>query len=136
MELLERRLNWLVYWDDVSKTPYAVNQEKLITYDNHVSIAEKVKFAMDNDLGGVMVWSMDTDDFHGDCFEFVNGQKEYPLLRTIDKELLEFVIYHKSSRENMIAASIQNHGSSVFKRNYFMCLIMISLMMILCNDIA
>ena len=40
------------------------------------SIEAKVEYAYDQGLAGVMAWSIDTDDFLGDC----NGPT-YPLLR-------------------------------------------------------
>ena len=44
----------------------------------------KTGFAFDQGLAGVMVWSIDTDDFRGIC----TGVK-YPLLRTLNKALVE-----------------------------------------------
>ncbi|KRT85184.1 glycoside hydrolase, partial [Oryctes borbonicus] len=93
LEFINRNSNWSMLWDDVSKTPYAVQNEKIIVYDNHRSISEKVNFALNYSLGGVMIWSIDTDDFRGDCYEFVNGQRDFPLLRTVDKEIHELLRY-------------------------------------------
>lgn len=33
---------WTTMWDDISKTPYAVNGDKWISYDDEHSVAEKV----------------------------------------------------------------------------------------------
>jgi GH18 family chitinase len=35
---------WTTMWDDISKTPYAVNGDKWISYDDEHSVAEKVNF--------------------------------------------------------------------------------------------
>jgi GH18 family chitinase len=35
---------WKTFWDDNSLTPYAVQGDKVITYDDERSIAEKVSF--------------------------------------------------------------------------------------------
>ncbi|GJQ78433.1 hypothetical protein Trydic_g11554 [Trypoxylus dichotomus] len=93
--------NWTVFWDELSKTPYAVDGEKMIVYDNHRSISEKIKFAMNQSLGGVMIWSIDTDDFRGDCYEIVNGQRDFPLLRTVDKEIHDFLRYQSQHPANI-----------------------------------
>lgn len=56
----------------------------MIAFDNTRSIAEKVKFGMEQKLGGIMVWSIDTDDFQGDC-----GTENFPLMRGINKAIEE-----------------------------------------------
>ncbi|KAJ8707114.1 hypothetical protein PYW08_011248 [Mythimna loreyi] len=60
---------WVYHWHEQSSTPYLRDGEKVISYDNGRSIAIKVKYAIDKGLGGVMVWSIDTDDFKGNCNE-------------------------------------------------------------------
>ena len=42
-----------------------VNMIKWVSYDNERSVKLKADFAYDMKLGGVMVWSIETDDFHG-----------------------------------------------------------------------
>ncbi|XP_031640870.1 probable chitinase 2 isoform X2 [Contarinia nasturtii] len=76
---------------------------RIAIYDSSRSIAQKIKFAMSRNLGGAMVWSVDTDDFRGECdidndtfidFKPVPGvdltipkryNANYPLLRTINE---------------------------------------------------
>lgn len=38
-----------------------------ISYDDTMSVGLKVAFAQKLGLGGIMVWSVDTDDFNGNC---------------------------------------------------------------------
>ena len=57
---------------------------KWVSYDNIESIRLKSQFAYDQGLAGVMVWSIDTDDFRGKC-----GGPTFPLLRTINYALYE-----------------------------------------------
>jgi len=56
--------------------------DQWLSYDNERSIQSKSEYAYDQGLAGVMVWSIDTDDFLGMC----NGPK-FPLLRTINHAL-------------------------------------------------
>lgn len=62
--------------------PYAVRNQNWVSYDDPASITKKVEFALDKNLAGVMVWSIETDDFHGSC----HGE-DFPLLRAINKAL-------------------------------------------------
>ncbi|XP_046838481.1 probable chitinase 2 [Vespa crabro] len=74
-----KNTNWMSGWDLYSKTLYAVNKNRVIMYDNHRSLREKVLYANKMNLGGVMVWSIDTDDFHGNC------GIEYILMKSINR---------------------------------------------------
>lgn len=79
------------------------SETRVVVYDSSRSIANKVRFAMQKKLAGSMVWSIDTDDFLGDCdfegetfadfksnrgitFNFPKRfNQNYPLLRTINE---------------------------------------------------
>lgn len=61
--------------------PYAYKGNQWIGYDNEQSVKLKVEFAKSYSLGGVMIWSVETDDFRGIC-----GSK-YPLLNAIKTTL-------------------------------------------------
>lgn len=61
-------------FDERSKTPWAINESMVITYDNEKSIKMKIEYAMKNNLGGVMIWSVDQDD------------EEYSLLQTVNTQ--------------------------------------------------
>lgn len=51
-------------WDDLAQAPYLVKNDssRLITYDDSLSIALKAHYALEEELGGVMVWAMGQDD--------------------------------------------------------------------------
>ncbi|XP_022817324.1 probable chitinase 2 [Spodoptera litura] len=68
-ETMNKSSPWVYHWHEQSATPYLRDGEKVISYDNGRSIAIKVKMAIDKGLGGLMVWSIDTDDFRGNCNE-------------------------------------------------------------------
>ncbi|XP_044265080.1 probable chitinase 2 [Tribolium madens] len=104
LEVKNKSQNWATFWDSESKTPFAVSGNKVLTYDDARSIGEKVKFAMEKDLGGIMVWSIDTDDFHGDCADVGDDGhfENFPLMRAINKAIATTI----EERENSII-----HGS-------------------------
>lgn len=69
----------------------------VVTFETPRSVANKVKFAMENGLLGVWAWSTDTDDFNGLCPIDINAyndfgykkppmvrERDFPLLRTIN----------------------------------------------------
>ena len=47
--------------------PYAVKGENWIGIDDEKSIKIKAEYIKQQGLAGGMVWSIDTDDFHGFC---------------------------------------------------------------------
>ncbi|XP_014275730.1 probable chitinase 2 [Halyomorpha halys] len=75
--------NWTVHWDNTSLTPFATTGNRLITYDNPESIMHKVKYAMGQGVAGIMTWSVDTDDFRGDCALPGQTSPRDPLLQAI-----------------------------------------------------
>lgn len=75
---------WETEWEDYHKAPYMYKGLQWVSYDDQQSIRMKSNFAYKHNLAGVMVWSIDTDDFRGKC-----GGPTYPLLRTINNALYE-----------------------------------------------
>ncbi|XP_072403130.1 chitotriosidase-1-like [Diabrotica undecimpunctata] len=78
-EICEFHLNSTYVWDDQQKVPHRYWDDQWVGFEDERSITEKVNYARDNELGGMMVWSLDYDDFRGTC-----GEK-YILLKTINK---------------------------------------------------
>ncbi|XP_013386543.1 chitinase-3-like protein 1 [Lingula anatina] len=87
--------SWEEQWDDKRKVPYAFNrQENLwVGYDNPTSIKEKVDYAVSKNLAGIMIWSLDMDDFKNKC-----GKGSYPLLRVANERL---AVYENSATTAM-----------------------------------
>lgn len=81
-EICESEMNsqWSVVWDDDCEAPYAYQGNQWVSYDNAKSIAIKCKLAAKLNLGGVMMWSIETDDFQGIC-----SRKKFPLLSVVNK---------------------------------------------------
>lgn len=77
-EICEKINNgWTVKFDEVRRVPYAFQGDQWIGYENVQSLTEKVQYAKDHQLAGMMVWEINDDDFTGFC-----GEK-YPLLNTL-----------------------------------------------------
>ncbi|CAG9854034.1 unnamed protein product [Phyllotreta striolata] len=68
-------------WDDEQKVPHRIWDDQWVGFEDVTSVKLKVQYANKNKLGGIMVFSLDYDDFRGIC-----GSK-YPLLTTINKYL-------------------------------------------------
>ncbi|CAF4641479.1 unnamed protein product [Rotaria sp. Silwood2] len=78
--------NWTRVFDTDAQAPYAYSSSSLnsferqwVGYDDLQSITVKVLYAKTLDLGGVMVWSLDQDDYTG----LFCGQGQYPFVRRI-----------------------------------------------------
>ncbi|XP_076438091.1 chitotriosidase-1-like [Babylonia areolata] len=65
-----------------TQAPYVVDGVRWTGYDDVESIKEKVDYAVQKGLGGVSIWSIDMDDFHGIC-----GGGHYPLMNAIREQL-------------------------------------------------
>lgn len=110
MELKNTSANWKTHWDTESQTPFAVSGSKIIVYDNEQSIAEKIRFAMEKNLAGAMVWSIDTDDFFGDCSSSdQNDLVNFPLMRCINKSIVQSL----EEIQNAIIHGYSPHNTSV-----------------------
>lgn len=70
-----------MHYDNLAKVPYATQGTNWISYDDADSFAAKIEYSLQYNISGFMVWSIETDDFHGTCGE------SYPLLKSINKAL-------------------------------------------------
>ena len=57
--------------------PYIVNAVNWFGFDDEVSVKGKAEFIMKEGFGGVMVWTLNQDDFRGLC------GKKYGLINTM-----------------------------------------------------
>ncbi|XP_029169671.1 chitotriosidase-1-like isoform X1 [Nylanderia fulva] len=72
---------WTIVRQEEHRVPYAVKGDQWVGYDDVTSLIEKTNYIKSMNLGGGMLWSIETDDFNGNC-----GEK-YPLLKTLNAEL-------------------------------------------------
>lgn len=68
---------WTMYRDPHVVAPYIVKGNKWFSFDDEISIRRKSEYVKEMGLGGAMIWSIDTDDFHGFC------GKKFGLLATM-----------------------------------------------------
>ena len=80
-EQMDKDHPWTYKWEENIKAPYMFRGDRWVSFDDEKSLRLKANFAFDEGLAGVMVWSIDTDDFNGVC-----GTK-YPLLRSLNRAL-------------------------------------------------
>lgn len=76
-----RQGGWEIRRENQQRVPYAVKGNQWVGYDDVESVHEKCDYINRLNLGGAMMWSVETDDFRGIC-----GQK-YPLLTKMNEVL-------------------------------------------------
>nr|XP_049706276.1 probable chitinase 2 isoform X3 [Helicoverpa armigera] len=73
---------WTQSFDSLAKVPYAFKDTNWVSYDDVNSITAKVEFAKSLGITKIMMWSIETDDFHNVC-----GNGANPLLTAINTAL-------------------------------------------------
>ena len=56
---------WTEAYDSTAQVPYAYKGDQWVGYDNVKSIQLKTQYALSKNLGGIMFWALDLDDFKG-----------------------------------------------------------------------
>ncbi|CAL8099114.1 unnamed protein product [Orchesella dallaii] len=85
LEIQRNRDEWKIGFDTDYSVPYAYSKTKWIGYDNEISAKAKVDYGMAKGVGGMMVWSLDFDDFGNHC----GGWNGFPIVNAIkDRQAL------------------------------------------------
>ncbi|XP_055533865.1 acidic mammalian chitinase-like [Wyeomyia smithii] len=58
---------WDRHWEDNQKAAFGVNGDQWVGYDDVESVLIKCSYVDEHGLAGIMVWTMDRDDFRGYC---------------------------------------------------------------------
>ncbi|XP_076309101.1 putative chitinase 10 [Tachypleus tridentatus] len=90
----------VLVWDNEQMVPYAYKDDQWVGFDDLRSVKLKAQWLMQAGYGGVMIWSLDMDDFMGSCMGF-----SYPLIRTLKEELKDYKV------ANLEALSSNIHNS-------------------------
>ncbi|CAH2084073.1 unnamed protein product [Euphydryas editha] len=119
MEITNKSSNWTQHWEDQTATPYLRDGGRVIVYDNPRSIAIKVKMAIDYGLGGLMVWSIDTDDFRGACESEDGAYKDFidRYNNMVDDPLLEEALKNLNLPDGNRIENISKRTSYVISNN-------------------
>lgn len=81
--------NWTVVNDyPDAMGPYAYREDQWVGYDDEDIVRKKAIYVAKNNLGGIMFWSIDNDDFRGTCHN-----KPYPLIEAAKEALLDATGY-------------------------------------------
>ncbi|XP_050451312.1 probable chitinase 2 [Cataglyphis hispanica] len=110
---------WTTGWDNYSSTAYAIKGDHVVVYDDRKAIMIKVEYVKKQKLAGVMVWSIDTDDFQGICSSLHDDMtsldgRDYPLMKAINTILTSTIPSEKKqSFPYEKAKGSSSHSSSV-----------------------
>uniref|UniRef100_A0A1B6DPY5 GH18 domain-containing protein n=2 Tax=Clastoptera arizonana TaxID=38151 RepID=A0A1B6DPY5_9HEMI len=69
----------VIVFDGKNKVPFTYRKKEWISFDNEQSIAYKAEYAKWKGFGGVMLFSLNTDDFSAVC----DGKTTFPLARRV-----------------------------------------------------
>ncbi|KAL7300198.1 hypothetical protein TKK_0007041 [Trichogramma kaykai] len=74
--------NTTLVWDSEQQVPFAYRDDQWVGFDDERSLINKMKWLKEEGFGGIMIWSVDMDDFRGSC-----GAGKFPLITAMKKEL-------------------------------------------------
>lgn len=83
--------NVRVEYDTETCSPFLSTGLEWISYEDERSLECKANYVKDNNFGGIMVFSLNTDDYQLTCDDKygVGGKKDFPLLRKIHSILFK-----------------------------------------------
>ncbi|CAG0923669.1 unnamed protein product [Notodromas monacha] len=70
--------NVTLVWDNEQQVPFAYRKDQWVGFDDERSLKTKMEWLKEMGFGGVMIWSVDMDDFRGSC-----GMGKFPLINAI-----------------------------------------------------
>ncbi|XP_067006667.2 probable chitinase 10 [Anabrus simplex] len=79
--------NTTLVWDNEQQVPFAYKDDQWVGFDDERSLKTKMGWLKEMGFGGIMIWSVDMDDFHGSC-----GSGKYPLLNAMRQELEGYAV--------------------------------------------
>ncbi|XP_040573319.1 probable chitinase 10 [Lepeophtheirus salmonis] len=79
--------NTTLVWDNEQQVPFAYRGDQWVGFDDERSLRTKVDWLKTEGFGGIMIWSVDLDDFRGYC-----GTGKFPLIKAMKKELQDYAV--------------------------------------------
>ncbi|XP_068223063.1 LOW QUALITY PROTEIN: probable chitinase 10 [Palaemon carinicauda] len=79
--------NTTLVWDNEQQVPFAYMGDQWVGFDDERSLGVKGDWLKTEGFGGVMIWSVDMDDFRGNC-----GTGKYPLITAIKESLQNYTV--------------------------------------------
>ncbi|CAG5093680.1 Similar to Cht10: Probable chitinase 10 (Drosophila melanogaster) [Cotesia congregata] len=79
--------NTTLVWDSEQQVPFAYRGDQWVGFDDERSLINKMNWLKEEGFGGIMIWSVDMDDFRGSC-----GAGKYPLISAMKNELLNYSV--------------------------------------------
>ncbi|QQP56989.1 Uncharacterized protein FKW44_001837 [Caligus rogercresseyi] len=79
--------NTTLVWDNEQQVPFAYREDQWVGFDDERSLRTKVDWLKTEGFGGIMIWSVDLDDFRGYC-----GTGKFPLIKAMKKELQDYTV--------------------------------------------
>ena len=79
--------NTTLVWDNEQQVPFAYRDRQWVGFDDERSLKTKTSWLKSEGFGGIMVWSVDLDDFRGYC-----GTGKFPLIKSMKNELADYLV--------------------------------------------
>nr|ARE59262.1 chitinase 7 [Sogatella furcifera] len=79
--------NTTLVWDNEQQVPFAYRKDQWVGFDDERSLKMKMSWLKEEGFGGIMVWSVDMDDFRGSC-----GTGKFPLMNAMRQELEGYTV--------------------------------------------
>ena len=87
MHIRAKKIN---IYEETSCSPYLYAGSEWISYENEGSITCKTNYVKENGYGGVMIFSLNTDDYSSYCYYGDDGSDDgFPLVRKINSILFD-----------------------------------------------
>ncbi|KAL1130578.1 hypothetical protein AAG570_011824, partial [Ranatra chinensis] len=79
--------NTTLVWDNEQQVPFAYRGDQWVGFDDERSLKTKMEWLKKEGFGGIMIWSIDMDDFRGVC-----GTGKFPLVNAMRQELEGYAV--------------------------------------------
>lgn len=87
-------------WDNEQMVPYAYKDDQWVGFDDPRSFKIKIQWLKQAGYGGIMIWSIDMDDFKGSCMGI-----NYPLINSAREELKGYKVANLEATAAIVATS-------------------------------